>query len=184
MLFRSFEDIIDSEVGDTTLTRGRNVEREIGLRQVFFKFDGGNPSGTQKDRIAFAQAMDAMRRGFDAITAATCGNYGVAVTLAAGCAGLRCVVYVPRNYRTRRIGEMADEGEYGTKEYLGGKMMTDLRLNGNESRKAPGDKEVRYPLRGLRVLVVDDDLGICYSLKDLLEEEKCEVETEIGRAHV
>ncbi len=78
---------------------------------------------------------------------------------------------------TRRIGEMADEGEYGTKEYLGGKMMTDLRLNGNEGRKSRGDKEVRYPLRGLRVLVVDDDLGICFSLKDLLEEEKCDVET-------
>ena len=54
----------------------------MGLRQIYLKFEGGNPSGTQKDRIAFAQAMDAMRRGFDAITVATCGNYGVAVALA------------------------------------------------------------------------------------------------------
>jgi threonine synthase len=27
------------------------------------KFEGGNPTGTQKDRVAFAQAMDALRRG-------------------------------------------------------------------------------------------------------------------------
>jgi len=60
----SFEIILDSEVGDTNLTRGRNIEREIGLRQIYLKFEGGNPTGTQKDRIAFAQALDALRRGY------------------------------------------------------------------------------------------------------------------------
>jgi hypothetical protein len=62
----AYEDIIDSEVGDTTLSRVRNIERDVGLRQIYLKFEGGNPTGTQKDRIAFAQAMDALRRGFDA----------------------------------------------------------------------------------------------------------------------
>ena len=79
----AFEDIFESEVGDTALSRSRNLEREIGLRQIYLKFEGGNPTGTQKDRIAFAQAMDALRRGFDAITVATCGNYGASVALAA-----------------------------------------------------------------------------------------------------
>ena len=74
----AFEDIIDSEVGDTSMVRARNIEREVGARQIFLKFEGGNPTGTQKDRIAFAQAMDALRRGFDTMTLATCGNYGVA----------------------------------------------------------------------------------------------------------
>jgi len=69
----SFEIILDSEVGDTNLTRGRNIEREIGLRQIYLKFEGGNPTGTQKDRIAFAQALDALRRGYDEITVASCG---------------------------------------------------------------------------------------------------------------
>lgn len=48
----AFEDIFDSEVGDTTLVRARNIEREVGLRQIYLKFEGGNPTGTQKDRIA------------------------------------------------------------------------------------------------------------------------------------
>ncbi|MDB4264663.1 threonine synthase, partial [bacterium] len=61
----AYEDIFDSEVGDTTLVRARNIEREVGLRQIYLKFEGGNPTGTQKDRIAFAQAMDALRRGYD-----------------------------------------------------------------------------------------------------------------------
>ncbi len=106
----AYEDIIDSEIGDTTLARARNVEREFGLRQIFLKFDGGNPTGTQKDRIAFAQAMDAMRRGFDSITTATCGNYGVAVCLAASLAGLRCIIYIPETYRTKRIQEIINYG--------------------------------------------------------------------------
>jgi threonine synthase len=106
----AFEDILDSEIGDTTLARARNIEREVGLRQIFLKFDGGNPTGTQKDRIAFAQAMDAMRRRFDSITTATCGNYGVAVALAASLAGLRCIIYIPETYRTKRIQEIVNYG--------------------------------------------------------------------------
>jgi threonine synthase len=82
----------------------------VGLRQIYLKFEGGNPTGTQKDRIAFAQAMDALRRGFDTMTVATCGNYGVAVALAASLAGLHCRIYIPENYHTNRIKEMSDLG--------------------------------------------------------------------------
>lgn len=117
----AYEDIIDSQVGDTTLMRARNIEREVGFRQIFLKFEGSNPSGTQKDRIAFGQSMDALRRGFDTITVATCGNYGVAIALAASLAGLRCIIYIPETYHTTRIKEMQDLGA--------------------EIRRAPGDYE-------------------------------------------
>jgi len=106
----AFEDILDSEIGDTQLVRARNIERQFGFRQVYLKFEGSNPTGTQKDRIAFAQAMDALRRGFDTITVATCGNYGAAIALAASLAGLRCIVYIPSEYHTRRNEEMVDSG--------------------------------------------------------------------------
>ena len=106
----AFEDIADSEVGDTTLVRARNIEREVGLRQIYLKFEGGNPTGAQKDRIAFAQAMDALRRGFDTVTMSTCGNYGAAMALAAFLSGLRCIVHIPGQYRTGRIEEMTGLG--------------------------------------------------------------------------
>jgi threonine synthase len=106
----AYEDIVDSEVGDTSLWRARNIEREVGFRQIYLKFEGANPTGTQKDRIAFAQAMDAIRRGFDTITVATCGNYGVAMALAASLAGLQCLIYLPEDYQTKRIKEMTDLG--------------------------------------------------------------------------
>lgn len=102
----AYEDIIDSEVGDTTLVRARNLERVVGCRQVYLKFEGGNPSGTQKDRIAFAQVMDALRRGFDQVTLATCGNYGTAMALAASLGGLGCLIHIPEDYHTKRVEEM------------------------------------------------------------------------------
>lgn len=106
----AYENIIDSDVGDTSLARVRNLERDVGLRQIYLKFEGGNPSGTQKDRIAFAQAKDALRRGYDTITVATCGNYGAAISLASALAGLRCIIYIPEGYTARRLDEMTRYG--------------------------------------------------------------------------
>ena len=106
----AFEFITDSEVGDTPLIRARNLERALGIRQVFLKFEGGNPTGTQKDRIAFAQAGDALRRGYDTMVLATCGNYGVGCALAARAAGLNCIVFIPATYHTKRMAEMETLG--------------------------------------------------------------------------
>jgi threonine synthase len=106
----AFEDIINLEVGDTNLTRARTLERDYDLRQLFIKYEGNNPSGTQKDRIAFAQVLDALRRGYDEIALATCGNYGVACAYAANLAGLTCKVFMPESYHSERTKEIESLG--------------------------------------------------------------------------
>jgi threonine synthase len=106
----AFEDVIDSQIGDSNLARARNIERNIGFRQLYLKFEGGNPTGTQKDRISFAQAMDALRRDFDTVTMATCGNYGVAMAFAASMAGLNCHIFIPEKFQTKRKSEMTALG--------------------------------------------------------------------------
>lgn len=105
-----FEDIINIEVGDTNLNRSRAIERKYDLRQVFIKFEGNNPTGTQKDRIAFAQVHDAIRRGFTTISVATCGNYGSAIAFAAYLGGLECKIFIPESYHTNRVTEMEKFG--------------------------------------------------------------------------
>ncbi len=101
-----FEDIISLEVGDTGLNRAKTLEREFDMRQLYIKYEGDNPTGTQKDRIAFAQLYDALRREYTVVSLATCGNYGVAMALAADLAGIACKVYIPESYHTDRIEEM------------------------------------------------------------------------------
>lgn len=106
----ALEDLAESDVGDTLLVRARNLERQSGLRQIYLKFDGDNPTGSQKDRIAFAQTRDALRRGYAGVTLASCGNYGAAMAFTTSLCGLACTIVVPCDYHTRRIAEMQAAG--------------------------------------------------------------------------
>ena len=160
----AFENIIDSEIGDTQLSRARNIERETGLRQLYLKFDGGNPTGTQKDRIAFAQAMDALRRGYDTVTGATCGNYGAALSMAASFAGLRCVIFIPESYRSHRVDEMRRLGaeiEIAHGDYEAAVEASRQRAAGDDLYDAnPGGANVAIQLRAYGEIAYEiyDDL--------------------------
>lgn len=107
---KAFRRIIDFEVGHTWVRRSKAIERDFGISNLYLKFEGDNPTGTQKDRIAFAQVADALEKEYTDIALATCGNYGVAVALAAQLAGMNCHVYIPADYHTERLKEMEDLG--------------------------------------------------------------------------
>ena len=62
-----------------------------------------------------------------------------------------------------RLGEMVQQDSYETINYAGPARMIDLR--GREVRSLERDER----LNGLRILVVDDDRGICNSLKEILD---------------
>src|SRR5262249_36717855 len=68
------------------------------------------------------------------------------------------------------LSEMAHGTEYATREYLHGMQMTDLRALRSAARDE-GAGHHGAELEGIRILVVDDDLGICQSLRDLLTQE-------------
>ena len=54
-------------VGNTIFVRSGNIEPIIGCKRLFLKFEGGNPTGTQKDRIAQALIGDAIKKGYQQI---------------------------------------------------------------------------------------------------------------------
>ncbi len=78
------------------------------------------------------------------------------------------------------IDEMAHGRRYNTTEYLGGSRMADFGKTETHPWPKPEAKPISRALAGLAILVVDDDLGICYSLRDLLREEGCEVEIAVN----
>src|SRR5258705_6024018 len=54
--------------------------------------------------------------------------------------------------------------------------MLDLRpIDARRAASGPRQTHRDPELAGLRILVVDDDLGVCQSLRDLLVQEGCEV---------
>jgi CheY-like chemotaxis protein len=65
-----------------------------------------------------------------------------------------------------RLVDMSKGAEYTTREYLPGAQMTDFQRRRGARQGG---------LEGLRILVVDDDLAVCGSLRDLLVEEGCKV---------
>ena len=99
-----------TEAGATLFSRGRNLEAALGLRSVYLKFEGSNPTGTQKDRIARHCYEDAHVKGFDTITVATCGNFGASMAWACSHNGIRPAVFVPSDYSTPRLVEMEKLG--------------------------------------------------------------------------
>ncbi|MFX1513953.1 MAG: pyridoxal-phosphate dependent enzyme [Promethearchaeota archaeon] len=85
--------------GKTTFTESRNLAQLIPCERLFLKFEGNNPTGTQKDRIAFLLAENAKIMAYTGITTATCGNFGAALAYAACTFQIpKCEIYLPKGY--------------------------------------------------------------------------------------
>ena len=69
-----------------------------------------------------------------------------------------------------RLGEMVEADAYETIDYIGPVQMVDLRRQRDEGGPDPR-------LKGLSVLVVDDDLGIRTTLREIIEGWGCAVQT-------
>ncbi|MFX1519881.1 MAG: pyridoxal-phosphate dependent enzyme [Promethearchaeota archaeon] len=96
-------------VGNTIFVRSGNIEPILGCKRLFLKFEGGNPSGTQKDRIAQALVGDAIQKGYQQIAVGTCGNLGAAIALAAKDFDIEAHIYIPTQSHTNRTSEIEDK---------------------------------------------------------------------------
>ena len=81
--------------GDTPLVRSRTIGPALGLRNLWFKYEGGNPTGSYKDRFAAAAVTHLRREGRRIVrkivnvssTSGTNGNAGQ-VNYSSGKAGI------------------------------------------------------------------------------------------------
>ena len=81
--------------GSTPLVRSARIGPAIGLDQLYFKYEGLNPSGSFKDRgmaLATARAIEA---GARTLLCASTGNTSASASAYAARCGLRAVVVVP-----------------------------------------------------------------------------------------
>jgi PAS domain S-box-containing protein len=77
-----------------------------------------------------------------------------------------------------RVGEMAADGFYAAREYMPGRLMTDLGLDAAPVREdAPAPCACGGEIRGKTVLVVDDDEAVRSSMAEILGHEGCKVLT-------
>ena len=82
--------------GATPLLRAPHLERRLGVREIWVKDEGKNPTGSFKARGLAAAVTRACAGGARRFTIPTAGNAGVALSAYATRAGASVRVYAPR----------------------------------------------------------------------------------------
>jgi threonine synthase len=99
--------------GGTPLIRCRNLEDQLGLEDLWIKFDGMNPTGSFKDRGMTVGISKAKELGMRIVTCASTGNTSASLAAYAGLAGLKCVVLIPEGKVA--LGKLAQAMMHGAK---------------------------------------------------------------------
>jgi threonine synthase len=81
--------------GNTPLVPSVHILKSLGAEQLFFKFEGLNPTGSFKDRGMAVAVSEALARGVKALICASTGNTAASAAAYAARAGLTCFVLLP-----------------------------------------------------------------------------------------
>ena len=84
--------------GGTPLMRSTWLERETGVREVWLKIEGMNPTGSFKDRGMVVAVAKALEAGATSVLCASTGNTAASAAAYAARAGLRCAVVLPAGH--------------------------------------------------------------------------------------
>ncbi|MEW6109115.1 MAG: threonine synthase [Nitrospirota bacterium] len=88
--------IVTLNEGNTPLIKAINLEAKIGLElDLYFKFEGANPTGSFKDRGMTLALSKAAEHGSKAVICASTGNTSAAAAAYAARAGLKAIVLIP-----------------------------------------------------------------------------------------
>ncbi len=81
--------------GGTPLYRVENLEKELGLKRIYVKHEGLNPSGSFKDRGMTVGVTKALELGKKAVACASTGNTSASMAMYAAKAKLKAYVLLP-----------------------------------------------------------------------------------------
>lgn len=98
--------------GNTPLVRAEKLSDELDL-DVYFKYEGLNPTGSFKDRGMVMAVAKAMEEGSRTIMCASTGNTSAAAAAYAARGNLNCIVLIPNN--NIALGKLAQAIIYGAK---------------------------------------------------------------------
>jgi len=108
------------QVGCTPLYRADELAARLGLRSLYVKDDGKNPSCSSKDRASAVVLARAAGIGSDTICCASTGNAASSLACLAAPLGLRTVIFVPKKAPQAKLVQLlvygatvfAVEGDY------------------------------------------------------------------------
>ncbi|HEY8529255.1 MAG TPA: threonine synthase [Paenibacillaceae bacterium] len=98
--------------GNTPLIRAGRLSEELGL-DLYFKYEGLNPTGSFKDRGMVVAVAKAVEEGSRTIMCASTGNTSASAAAYAARAKLGCIVLIPSG--NIALGKLAQAVIYGAK---------------------------------------------------------------------
>jgi threonine synthase len=86
---------VSLQEGSTPLVPSRSIGPSLGLRRLFFKYEGLNPTGSFKDRGMVVAVAKAIEEGARVLVCASTGNTSASAAAYAASQRLRAIVVVP-----------------------------------------------------------------------------------------
>jgi threonine synthase len=99
--------------GDTPLVRCGNLEKIIGVGELYCKLEGCNPTGSFKDRGMVVAVAKAVESGSKMIMCASTGNTSASAAAYAAYLGLGCIIIIPAGHIA--LGKLAQAIIYGAR---------------------------------------------------------------------
>lgn len=93
-------------VGYTPLYRSNRLEQELGVKAIYIKDDGLNPTASLKDRASAVAVMRAMELKYDTIACSSTGNAASSVAGNAARMGMKAVIFVPSRAPKGKVAQL------------------------------------------------------------------------------
>ena len=100
--------------GGTPLVRSRRLGPSVGLKNLYFKLEFTNPTGSYKDRFAAAAISDMVANGKTECIATSSGNTGASLAAYCALAGISCEIAIVERAPEGKLRQML---AYGAKLY-------------------------------------------------------------------
>ena len=97
-------------VGDTPQYLVPRLAATLGLRRLWVKDDGRNPTASLKDRASALAVVKAAERGAGLITTASTGNAAAALAGLCAAAGRSCLIFVPASAPPAKVAQLLAYG--------------------------------------------------------------------------
>ncbi|EHP86134.1 threonine synthase [Methanotorris formicicus] len=105
--------IVTLHEGGTPLYKCDNLAKELGLKELYVKNEGANPTGSFKDRGMTVGVTRANELGVKVVGCASTGNTSASLAAYSARSGKKCIVLLPEGKVA--LGKLAQAMFYGTK---------------------------------------------------------------------
>ena len=158
--------IISLNEGGTGLHLCKRLAKQLGIRQLYVKNEGENPTGSFKDRGMTVGVTKAVELGVKSVICASTGNTSASLAAYAAKAGLQCAVLIPSGKIA--YGKLSQAMIYGAK-------VIQVRGNFDESLdivfKLSEKHRTIYLLNSINPFRIEGQKSLGFEICDQLNQE-------------